>query len=238
MTRAAVEAGFERFVEDAMDAALEHFNVARALRRGVDGPGASVVDRLLGDTRAVRRRVVEPRLQRYRRQVLAQFDVILEYAESGDGIDAFRDEILEHDIFAQSIRSDVPRARRQEIRDRLLERHRALGDAAAPLLGAPDDDFWAAAQATLDRTEAKRLVEEQFVLTRPVREYTDDLAISTTVDPGEVLGGLGRVLGGRLPSIEVTYTEEAIRALRRAEREVVADAIDEIDRRFDASEGP
>lgn len=233
-----MRAGFERFVGDAINASLEHFDVARALRRGVDGPGGSVVNRLLGNTRAVRRRVVEPRLQTYRRQVLAQFDVILEYAESDESIDAFRDEILDHDIFAQSIRSGISPARRQEIRDRLLERHRALGDAAAPLLDAPEDDFWAAARSTLDRTEAKRLVEEQFVLTRPVREHTDALELSATVDPGEVLGGLGRVLGGRLPSIEVTYTEEAIRALQRAEREVVADATAEIDRQFDASESP
>lgn len=221
-----------------MDASLEHFDVARALREGVDGPGVSLVDRLLGNTRALRRRIVEPRLRRYRRQVLTQFEVILDYAESDEGIDAFRDEILDHDIFAQSIRPDVAPARQEDIRDRLLERHQSLGDATVPLLESPEDDFWTAARSTLERDEARRLVEEQFVLTRPVREHTDALAISTTIDPGEVLGGLGRVLGGGLPSIEVTYTGEAIRALRRAEREVVAEAFAEIDRRFEASEGP
>lgn len=238
MTRAAVRAGFDRFVNDAVEATAEHFDVARALRRGIDGPGGSVVDRLLNDSDAVRKRVVEPELATYRRRVVAQFDAILDFAESDAGIDAHRESILERDPFARGIRSDVPAERREAIVEGLLERHRRLGEAAAPLIDAPEDDFWDAVRSTLDRETAERLVEERFVITGPVREHTDAIEMSTTIDPGDVLGGLGGLLGSGLPTLTVEYTDEAIRAMGEAEQVVIAEAKREIGRRFDTSEGP
>lgn len=238
MTRAAVRAGFDRFVSDAVTATAEHFDVARALRQGIEGPGRSVVDRLLNDSDAVRKRVVEPELATYRRRVIAQFDAILEFAESDAGIDTHREAILERDPFANGIRSEVSTKRREAIVDGLLERHRRLGEAAVPLLEAPEDDFWDAVRSTLDRETAERLVEERFVITEPVREHTDAIAMSTTIDPGDVLGGLGGLLGGGLPTLTVEYTDEAIRAMERAEQAVIAEAKREIDRQFGSSEGP
>lgn len=238
MTRAAVRAGFDRFVNDAVEATAEHFDVARALRRGIDGPGGSVVDRLLNDSDAVRKRVVEPELVTYRRRVVAQFDAILDFAESDAGIDAHRESILERDPFARGIRSDISAERREAIVEGLLERHRRLGEAAAPLIDAPEDDFWDAVRSTLDRETAERLVEERFVITGPVRNHTDAIEMATTIDPGDVLGGLGGLLGGGLPTLTVEYTDEAIRAMEQAERAVIAEAKREIDRRFDTSEGP
>ena len=238
MTRAAVRAGFDRFVSDAVAATAEHFDVARALRQGIDGPGRSVVDRLLNDSDAVRKRVVEPELATYRRRVVAQFDAILDFAESDASIDAHRESILERDPFAKGIRSEVPAKRRDAIVDGLLERHRRLGEAAVPLLEAPEDDFWDAVRSTLDRETAERLVEERFVITEPVREHTDAISMSTTIDPGDVLGGLGGLLGGGLPTLTVEYTDEAIRAMERAEQAVIAEAKREIDRQFGSSEGP
>lgn len=237
VTRAAVRAGFEQFVEDAVEATAEHFDVARALRQGIDGPGASVVDRLLNDSEAVRRRVVEPELAIYRRRTIDQFDVILDYAESEAGIEEFRESILERDAFAEEIRDDVSPKRRRAIVEDLLERHRKLGEAAVPLIESSEEDFWDAVQTTLDRETAKRLVEKRFVITGPIRDHTDAIAMTTTIDPGDVLGGLGGLLGGRLPTLSVEYTDEAVRAMRQAEQTVITDAKREIDRRFGSSEG-
>ena len=232
MTRAAVRQGFEHFVEDAIDTTAEHFSVARALRNGVSGPGGSAVDRLLKSSDTIWRRVVEPELQTYRRQTLAQFDAILDYAESDEGIEAYRKQIFEHDAFASAIREDVTQARRSEVVEALLERHRKLGDATVPLIESPEDDFWEAARTTIDREAAERLVEQRFVFVDPIRPHTDAIAMRTTLDPGEVLGGLGGLLGGGLPTLDVEYTDEAIRAMRRAEQAVITDAKQEIDRRF------
>lgn len=232
MTRAAVREGFEHFVADAIDVTADHFSVARALRSGVSGPGASVVDRLLTNSDTIWQRVVEPELQTYRKDTLTQFDAILDYAESDAGIDEFREQILEHDAFVSAIHEDVTPARRAEVIEALLERHRKLGDATVPLIESSEDDFWEAARTTIDREAAERLVEQRFVFVEPVRPYTDVIAMRTTLDPGELLGGLGGLLGGGLPTLDVEYTDEAIRAMRRAEQEVIADAKREIDRRF------
>ena len=232
MTRAAVSDGFEHFVSDAIDVTAEHFSVARALRNGVRGPGGSAVDRLLKNSDTVWRRVVEPELQAYRRQTLTQFDAILDYAESEASIEEFRDQILDRDAFASAIRDDITPARRAEVLEALLERHRMLGDATVPLIESPEDDFWEAARTTIDREAAERLVEQRFVFVDPIRPYTDAIAMRTALDPGDVLGGIGGLLGGGLPTLSVEYTDEAIRAMSRAEQEVIADAKREIDRRF------
>lgn len=232
MTRAAVREGFEQFVEDAIEVTAEQFRVTRALRRGVRGPGSRVIDRLLKNSEAVRRRVVEPELTAYRRRTIDQFDVILDYAESDAGIEAFRESILERDAFAESIREDISPKRRQAVLDRLLERHRKLGDATVPLIDSPEDDFWDAVRATLDPETAQRLVERRFVFVAPIEEYTDTIAMTAAIDPGDILGGIGGLLGGGLPTFDVEYTDEALRAMRQAEQAVIADAKREIDRRF------
>ncbi len=54
--------------------------------------------------------------------------------------------------------------------------------------------------------------------------------MTTTIDPGEVLGG--GFLVSRLPEVDVEYTEEALRSMRRAERRVIRETKTEIDRRF------
>jgi hypothetical protein len=232
VTRAAVREGFEHFVEDAIEETADHFSVASALRSGARGPGGSVVDRLLKDSDAVWRNVVEPELQEHRRQTLAQFEAILDYAESDEPIEAFRDRILEHDAFASAIRTDISEERRQAVIDSLLDRHRKLGDATVPLIESPEDDFWAAAQDVLDRETAEELVEKRFVFVDPIRPHADTIALTTTLNPGDVLGGIGGLLGGRLPTFDVEYTDEAIRAMGRAEQAVIAEAKREIDRRF------
>lgn len=232
MTRAAVREGFERFVADAIEETAEHFSVARVLRRGVRGPGRSVVDRLLQNSETVWRRVVEPELETHRRRTIEQFDAILDYAESDREIEAFREPILRHDSFARAIRTDVSPARRQAVEATLLERHRKLGDAALPLIESPAEEFWTAAVGTLDRASAVALVEDRFVFVEPIRDHTDAIRMSTALDPGDVLGGLGGLLGGGLPAIDVEYTDEAISAMARAEQAVIADAKREIDERF------
>jgi hypothetical protein len=196
----------------------------RTLRRGCDR----------GDGRALQRRQ-SPQKRRSGPRWLdrrSQFEAILDYAESDEPIEAFRDRILEHDTFASAIRTDIPEANRQAVIDSLLERHRKLGDATVPLIESPEDDFWDAARHSLDREAAEELVEKRFVFVEPIRPHADAIALTTTLDPGDVLGGIGGLLGGGLPTLDVEYTAEAIRAMGRAEQAVIADAKREIDTRF------
>lgn len=232
MTREALEAGFERFVDQAIDRTIEEFSVARAMRNGTRGVGGSLVDRLLKNNDTLRRRVVEPELEAYRRRTLDQFGTLLEYVESDEPFDAYRDRLLKRDGFATAISSSVPRTRQAELRDVLAERQRRMAEAVEPVVRTPETEFWPAVRASLDAERARELVEEHFAFTWPLRENRDAFEMSTTFEPGDVLGGVGSLLGGGLPTVEVTYTDEAIRAMRRAERRVITDAVDEIERQF------
>jgi hypothetical protein len=231
VTRQAAREGFETFVDDAIAVTAEEFSVARALRQGVRGPGGRVVDRLLKDSDALWERVVRPELDAYRDQICTQFDVVLDYVADDAGIDAYRADILAVDSYAEALRDTVRGERRERIHDDLVARQQALGDAVAPLVAAPEEEFWAALATAYDHDRAVSLVEDHFAFTGPLRAERDAYVMATTFDPADVLGGFGSLLGG-LPTVEVEYTDEAIRSMRRAEQTVIAETKREITRRF------
>lgn len=231
MTREAVVEGFEQFVDDAIEQTAVEFSVSRVLRQGVRGPGGAAVDRLVSNSDLVWDQVVQPELDSYRRQTVAQFEVVLDWVESDEAIDAFREEILATGTFADAIREDLSPERRDRVTDRLMTHHSELGNAVRPLVHAPESSFWAAVQSEFTREEAAHLVEEQFAFTGPLREHRDAFKLATGIDADDLLGGLAGVFG---PStIEVEYTDEAIRSMRRAERSVIREARRELARQFD-----
>jgi hypothetical protein len=232
MTREAVSEGFEQFVEQAVDVTADQFDVGRALRQGASGPGSRVVDGLLKNSETLHRKVVRPELNQYRDDTLAHFEVVVEYAESDADLADYREDLLEYDSFADAIREDVTAERRREIHERLLDRHDRMADAIVPLLDAPESDFWPAVRSELTREEAKELVGDHFTFTDPLVEYRRAFAFETTFEASEIVGGgLGSLLGG-LPTVEVEFTDEAVRTMRRAEKHVVARTEKRIDRLY------
>lgn len=230
MTRAAAEAGFETFVEDTIDATRREFSLGRALRGTGLGPGGSVLDRLRENADALERRVVSSELDEYRQRSLDQFAVVLDYVESDDPIGAFEDDLLARDSYVEAIDEDIPAAKRRAITDAVLARLERLGDGVEPIVDAPEDEFFPALRTAYDRETALELVEETFPFTGPLRTHRRAITFAVEVDPGEVLGG---PLASRLPSVSIEYTDEALRAMRRAERQVVHDTKAEVRERFE-----
>jgi len=230
VTREAVVDGFEHFIADVIEETASEFSVSRALRDGMRGPGGRTVDQLLKNSDTLWRRVVEPELDSYREQTVEQFEVILDYVESGEDIETYRDDILDAGSFSDAIRADLPAEQRQTVLDALVDHHQSLGEATRPLVESPESSFWDAARVELTEAKAHDLVEEQFAFTEPLRTHRDAFKLGTTIDTSNVFGGLLGALGG---TFEVEYTTEAIRAMRRAEQTVIRDAKRELDREFD-----
>lgn len=229
MTRAAAREGFERFVSDAIGETRDQFSVTNALR-GTSGP-RGVIDRLLADTETLERRVVRPELAAYERQICDQFDVTLDAVASDESFETFADRILARDSYHDALRDDLAPARRDEVAAALVDRQRSFGEAVAPLVASPETAFWPAVTDAYDREAAERLVREEFRFTDPLDEFSDAFRFATEVDPSDLLGGLGGLFD--LPTVTVEYTEEAHRALDRAQRHVIRETIRELDRRFD-----
>jgi hypothetical protein len=209
-----VSAGFAHFVDRAIEATAAEFSVGRALR-GTDGPTTRLIDGI-ANSDTLHERLVEPELAAYREQVIGQFETLLDAVESDDPLPAHREAILERDAFLDALRSDLPAERRAAIADDVFAHHAGLGRAVEPLVSAEADDFWRAAEQSLDPSSARELVRERFVFTAPLRDHPRAFRFATTIDPG----------------IEVEFTEEAVRAMRRAERQVVAETLAEVDERF------
>lgn len=228
MTRTAVRSGFERFVDDALAATAEEFDVGRAL----GDAGGTLGEMLSAQSELVRRAVVEPKLDDYRGDVLAQFDAVLDYAESDEGVEAFRERLLARDIYADSLREELPAERRREVEDAFVSRCEALGDAVRPLVDSEREEFWAAVRDVFDEPAAAEIVEERFRFTEPVRSFPDAFRFDATVDPGALFdGALGGLFGGVSP-IRVEFTDEVSRAVRRGERRVVEETLAEVRRRY------
>jgi hypothetical protein len=234
MTRAAVAEGFTEFADELVDLAYQEFDVVAALRGGTSGRHGRVVNKLVNNSDRLDRAVVRPELNRYRRQILRQFEVVLDYAAAEDpDPDDFRDRMLAADMYAEALRESLPEERKTAVRDDLVERCCAMGAAARPLVRSEVDEFWPAVEAELDAETATTLIGEHFAFTGPLREHEGAFRFVVEVDPGDVLGGIGRLLGGGLPSVEVEFTEEAARVMQAAEREVIDGAVARVDRLFD-----
>lgn len=226
MTRAAVMDGFERFVGDAIEQTAAEFSVSRALGGGDGG----MIDQFVGNSDALHEKLVEPELEEYEQKTVAQFGVILDWVESDEPISAYREEILRTGALAENIRDDISVEQRADVHDHLIARHQALGEAVRPLVDSPESGFWASARAELAQETAANLIEEHFAFTGPLRENRAAFELKKTVDPQEIVGGLGSLLGGS--TFDVEFTDEALRAMRHAEREVIVDAKSELDERF------
>jgi hypothetical protein len=232
VTRRAVETGFERFVDEVAEATVAEFDVVAALRGGVRGPGSRLTGRLLKRSDTLDRRVVRPELRSYRERALRQFDAVLDAAAADAEFDAHADRVLAADSYWEAVRPDLPPDRRAAVRETLLDRNRRLADAVTPLVDSPRDAFWPAVRDALDEPAAVALVEDCFAFTAPLVEHRDAFRFETTFDPGDVLGGVGGLLAGGLPTVRVEFTDEAVRAMRRAERRVVHETTREVSRRF------
>ena len=231
MTREAVVEGFERFVGHAIEETVAEFSVSRVLRNGSRGPGGMMVETLLKNSELLHQVVVKPELDTYQQQVFEQFSVILDYAEADTTFEEHRADILGADAFANELRPDCSDSRRKAVYDTLSTRHRRLGDAVVPLVESPESEFWDAARTVLDREGAETLVEEHFAFTQPLRDHHDAFQFETNVDVGELVGGFTGLFGGR-STLDVEYTDEALRTMYRAEQTVIRDAKREIDRQF------
>jgi hypothetical protein len=230
MTRAAVIDGFETFVDRTVEATRREFSVGRALRGTGLGPGGVVVDQLRRHTETLERRVVEPELEAYRRRSVEQFHVVLAAVESDRPVEAFETELLEHDSVVQALDPDLPSERRRAVVEDVLGRLQRLGDGVAPVVERPEDEFWPAVRGAFDEENAHSLVETVVPFTGPLRRHRDAFAFEVRIDPADVLSG---PLAGRLPAVSLDYTDEAIRAMRRAEQRVIHEARSDVVERFD-----
>jgi hypothetical protein len=229
VTREAVVQGYERFVGDAIERTVEEFSLTRAVQNGAEAPGGGVVDKLLKNSGRIQRKVVQPELEMYRDRAFDQFDILLECVESGEGIDAYRERFVEVGAFENELREDLPAERREEVLDFMTDRYERFGNALVPLLESPETAFWDAAVAELTANESRNLVEEHFRYTKPLREYPDAFRLVATINGTDVFGPFGLAFG----SLDVVYTEEAIRATAVAEEAVIEEVRSEIADRFD-----
>ncbi len=230
VTRAAAREGFERYVSEAIEETRQQFSITNALR-GTAGP-RGVIDRLLADAETLNRRVVRPELAAYERQISEQFEVTLEAVVSDEPFDAFSDRILARDSYHDALREQLAPDRRASVEAALLDRQRSFAASIQPLVESAESAFWPAVQNAYDRAAAKRLVREEFRFADPLESYPDAFRFETTLDPGDLLGGLGSVFD--LPTLTVEYTDEVRRALDRAERSVIRDTVREVDRQFES----
>jgi len=230
MTRKAAVEGFEMFVDRTVEATRQEFSVGRALRGTGLGPGGTVVDRLRRRTDTLERHVVEPELEAYRDRSVSQFRVVLTAVESERPVEAFEAELLEHDSMVQALDPELSSERRRVVVEDVLERLQRLGDGVAPIIERPEDEFWSAVRGAFDEESARSLVETVIPFTGPLRRHRDAFAFEVRIDPADVLSS---PLAGRLPTVSLEYTDEAIRSMRRAERRVVHEATSDVTDQFD-----
>ncbi|MDZ7687977.1 MAG: hypothetical protein U5J64_04495 [Halobacteriales archaeon] len=203
-SKTAVVGQFEVFMERIMDDALDEFEPFRVVN--MNGmPGNDRVKKALSP-------VIRDELGRIRRSVEAQFDVVMEYIETGDA-EGCRRDFLRNDVFYNSFDGD--QSTRRRLGGDLTERMTRMGDDMAPLVETGENEFWDAVVAAYDEEEAREMLPRHFAYTETLKGYRGDLRLTVRV-------------GGRLLGTEVEYTDEAMRVLDAAETKLREDLRDEV----------
>lgn len=192
-SRGAVVGQFEMFMERIIRDALGEFEPFRVVRMS-GMPGNDQIKKALSP-------VIRDELKQYRANVERQFEVVMDYAETGN-VEECADEFLCHDVFYTNFEGD-PR-RRRSLKQDLTRRMTTMGDDMAPLLRTGEEEFWDAVVEAYDEDEAREMLPRHFEYTENVKEYRDDLRLTVRV-------------GSSLLGAEVEYTDEAMRVLNAAE---------------------
>jgi hypothetical protein len=216
---------------DAIDAMIEvaheEFDPVRALRRGAGG--SRTVSRLVKRNAVLDRHVVRPEIETYRDRARRQVETMLDAVEASVPVEERRDELLDADVYYGALAPDASPAAREAVEEAVIRRFRDVAAAVEPVVASPAGEWWPAVERELDAGQARELVDANFSFSEEMRTHRRAFAFETRLDPGELLGGLGRAL----PAVSVEYTDESLRAMGRAEAAVRRQFEREIDRRFE-----
>jgi len=191
-SREAVGERFKAFVEAIIEESLDEFEPFRVVNAGALPGNARV--------KSVLHPLIEKELMRYRESINDQFDVVMEYAENDGPVEEYLDDFLRADVFYQNYVGDSQYELAEELEQRLID----MGGDMRPLLLSGEDDFWDAVVASYGEQTAHRMLPKHFEYTDVIEDYRDDLRLEIEI-------------GNALFSVDVEYTDEALRCLQKSE---------------------
>jgi hypothetical protein len=136
----------------------------------------------------------------YERGLKASLDYAEEIALGGGSFGKYEDEILGTDGWYARYEGDHAEGFAEE----LVERYRRIGDAFTPIVRSDETGFWEAARDVYTRDETVNALRRVLGYSDLLGTYSDDVNLRTAV-----------------ASMEVEYTDEALRALRVTEEDVL-----------------
>ncbi|WP_254534943.1 hypothetical protein [Halomarina litorea] len=229
MTRAATESGLFDAVDAIVEATYDEFDAVRAVRRGSTNAAGRAVDALLKQNRLLDEYVVRPEIEGFREDARRQVSAMLDAVAAGDPVETRRETILAADAYYGNLGPETPAETRAAVADAVVGRFERAGETVEPVVASPEESFWDAVRASLTAEEARTLVAANFEFAPEMRPYREWLDFRTDLTPSELLGG---PLAARLPTLSVDYTDESMRAMRRAETRVRHEYDREIARRY------
>lgn len=222
MTRAAVEEQFDRFFDEMVDFAKDEMSPTRSMG-GVSIPvGDDIIKDVMGDQ-------IAESMEEVQRDMEHQRDVVLSYAEDlADGADPGTARAQYEDRFLRTnpvYKHHEPGQRREDLEEELLHHLDEVAADLAPIVDAPQDNFWEAMTATVpEYEEARMLLNKHFSQAETFRDYRRGINMEEEVRVG------GSVFG---TTVEVDYTDEAIRVIDEGEAYLRSEIEDQLRDAYD-----
>lgn len=229
MTREAAKNGFEDIFDRTIEATRKEFSIGRALQGTGLGSAGVLIDSLRKNTDSLERRIIQPELDAQRKQMFDQFEIILNYAESSKSIEHFQKELIDSDPVLDHLHPNVSDKERNKIIEKVMTRNKRLGSGVESIIEQHEDNFWKAVESAYKYDDAIRLAEQSLSFTQPIRQHKSAFELKLEVTPQDVIGG--PFVPG-ISSIEIDYTDEAARAMYRAEKKVIHNTKQQINSEF------
>lgn len=223
MSREAVETEFDLFFDEMIDFAKQEMSPTRTMS-GITVPVAdSTIKEVMGDQ-------IEESMEEVQEDMEQQRDIVLNYAEDiaeGADSDTTRHQYEETFLQTNPVYKNYEGPREEELRTELLGHLDEVAEDLAPVIDAPEDDFWDAMTATVPTyEEARDLLNKHFSQAETFREYQSGIDMEDEVEVGKSIF---------TKTFTVDYTDEAIRVIEEGEAHLRSDIDDRLQDAYDAA---
>jgi hypothetical protein len=218
MERDKIEEEFHDLLDEVVDGIEQKLDIEKAVQRRSSSRTAG---RVASNSDTLKRKVIRPEINSYRKDLKTQFSTILDAVEQNREVEEFERKLLKHDIFHQNMQ---PRS--DEVRKKIMRRFENLYGTIEKLREAEGEDVWEGVHHRFSEEEAREFVNEMFGFIDELEEHEHRLEYVKEVSLSD--------LGLLLPiNLEIEYTPEALEVMKDSEQEVRQKLEKKVDHMYD-----
>lgn len=201
MTRNAVEKQFHLFIKELSTNAIQEFRPTHIITSSYNTGGLNIISIGEETLKTVLNTPIKTEINEIQQSLERQFDLVLEYLESRKQ-NKIKRKFIKKDFFYKNLQSN-----RKKLKSNLEYRLNRMAEDVEPLVKSNKEDFWMALYENYSEKDSRKFIKRHFSFSDTIDKYKNDLNLTTRINIG-------------LIDKKIEYTDEAIRVIKKSEKDL------------------